>query len=116
MVEEWRLRDPRGKVDSIEVEAKDDEPAARFTDEHLNPVYVGMDKTRERRCSRLNDRLLERLVQTRVCITAVAHTLHVLILGEECIANSRHQHHGDKKGNDDIACHDCSNSQFRRSD
>ena len=57
--------------------------------------------------SRLDDRLLEGLVQPHVRIFAVADALHILILGEKRITDAGHQHHDDEKGNDRFDRHDC---------
>jgi len=57
--------------------------------------------------SRLDDWLLEGLVQPDVRIFAVADALHILILGEERITDAGHQHHDDEKRNNRLDRHDC---------
>jgi len=66
-----------------------------------------MYKVGEQWDSRLDDRLLEGLVQPHVRIFAVADAPHILILGEERITDAGHQHHDDEKRNDRLDRHDC---------
>jgi hypothetical protein len=66
-----------------------------------------MCKVGEQWDSRLDDRLLEGLVQPHVRIFAVADALHILILSEERVTDAGHQHHDDEKRNDRLDRHDC---------
>lgn len=106
MVEQGSIFVSRGN-DSVEVEAKDDKPTTGFADEHLDPIEVSMCKAGEQWDSRLDDGLLEGLMQPDVRIFAVADALHILILGEERITDASHQHHDDEKRNDRLDRHGC---------
>ena len=46
-------------------------------------------------------------MRCKIWIAAVADALHVLELGEQCVADARHQHHGDEEGNGDFDRHGC---------
>ena len=53
------------------------------------------------------DGLLEWPVLFNIRTVAIADALHVLVLGEQCVADARHQHHSDEEGDGDFDRHGC---------
>jgi hypothetical protein len=78
------------------------EPAAAFANEHLNSLDNG-----------LFERLVGCPVTSMVGNATIPYTLHVLVFGEESIADAGQQHHADEEGDNGFGRHGCDASGER---